>query len=259
MSWTCRNCQQRADRWSAKCPKCGQWRSLEEEGKKVWTGTSLHPVPVRVAAEQPDPERLDTGLGGFDLVLGGGIVRQSVVLLAGEPGAGKSTLLAQVAGRVARGHGPVLYVSGEETLAQVGLRARRVKAEADDFTLVAEQDLDRVVHHVEHNRVDLLVVDSVQRVRTASSPGQMGTVEQVKGVCGLLCGLARDADTSVLLIGHVTKDGDLAGPKALEHLVDVVLTLEVGEGATRLLRANKNRYGSTLEVGEFAMTEGGLR
>jgi DNA repair protein RadA/Sms len=210
-------------------------------------------VDLTSAASRP------TGVAEFDRVLGGGLVPGAVVLVAGEPGIGKSTLLLDVAARAARQGAPTLYVSGEESAAQVRSRADRIDALADTLYLAAETDLATVLGHVEASAPQLLVVDSVQTIASADVEGQAGNVSQVREVAASLIRVAKDRGISVLLVGHVTKDGSIAGPRVLEHLVDVVLQFEGDRHSRlRLVRAVKNRYGPTDEVGCFDLSDVGI-
>ena len=217
--------------------------------------------------DQVEPENFPvrpTGISEFDRVLGGGLVPGSVVLLAGEPGVGKSTLLLDVAARISRaaqgrGEGPVLYVTGEESVSQVGRRAKRIGALSPHLMLAAETDIDNALWHVESSKPSLVVLDSVQTLTSSNVDSGPGSAPQVKAVAGAIIQEAKNSNTPTILVGHVTKDGTIAGPRTLEHLVDVVCQFE-GERQTplRLLRSAKNRYGSTDEVGCFLLSEGGI-
>jgi len=210
-------------------------------------------VDAHAAAYRP------TGVGEFDRVLGGGIVPGAVVLLAGEPGVGKSTLLLDVAARAADGGAKVLYVTGEESAAQVRLRAQRIGALRPTLMLAAETDLGRVLGHIEAQQPELLVVDSVQTIASAQVDGSAGGVSQVREVAAALISVAKRTALPVVLVGHVTKDGAIAGPRVLEHLVDVVCQFEGDKHAQlRLVRAVKNRFGSVDEVGCFSLDEAGI-
>ena len=218
----------------------------------------MRPVPL-VEVEAPAVPRLSTGIGELDRVLGGGLVPGSLVLLGGSPGIGKSTITASALGELAAADRRVLYVSGEESAAQVKLRAERLGADALRVPMVAETDLEAVVATVEAERPDVCVIDSVQTLHAGELSGAPGSVGQVREVAGRLMRVAKGSGAAVILVGHVTKDGALAGPRVLEHLVDCVLQFEGERERTyRTLRALKNRFGSTDEVGVFEMREQGL-
>jgi len=215
-------------------------------------------VPAGEAAGPPD-ERRATGMGELDRVLGGGLVPGALVLLAGDPGVGKSTLLLQASNSFSSLHGRCLYVSGEESVAQVGLRSRRLQAVCGDLLLLAENDVEAVAAEVEKAPPDLLVVDSIQAMSSAEATAPPGSVSQVRDCAASLLRLAKERGVPTILVGHVTKEGVLAGPRLLEHMVDVVLSLEGDRHSEyRILRSTKNRYGSTDELGLFRMTAEGL-
>ena len=267
-TFTCSECGWAASKWVGRCPQCQAWGSLEEGGSPRTRAAALAPaspatpiteVPTTASVKQP------TGVDEFDRVLGGGLVPGAVVLLAGEPGVGKSTLLLDVAARAAEaaaqsGRGPVLYVSGEESASQVRLRAERIGALHDRLRLAAESDLATILGHVDSVRPSLLVVDSVQTAADSQIEGAAGGVAQVRGVTSALVADAKTRSMPVLLVGHVTKEGSIAGPRALEHLVDVVCQFEGDRHSPlRMVRAVKNRYGPTEEVGCFELNEAGIR
>jgi DNA repair protein RadA/Sms len=250
-------------RWVGRCPECQAWGSLQEVGAARARSLAPGPVSARalpigevdVAAARSRP----TGVAELDRVLGGGLVPGAVVLLAGEPGVGKSTLLLEVAHRAGRPQAPALIVTGEESAAQVRLRAERMGTLSPHLYLAAETDLAALLGHVDAVQPGLLVVDSVQTISHPEVEGTPGGVSQVREVAGALIRLAKERGLPVILVGHVTKEGTVAGPRVLEHLVDVVLSFE-GErqSGLRLVRATKNRFGATDEVGCFAMTETGI-
>jgi DNA repair protein RadA/Sms len=269
----CSACGHSEARWHGRCPGCGAWNTLVEEvartpaaGPGPGHGGAARPRgagaarPVRLADVRADRlPRLTTGLREFDRVLGGGLVPGSLVLLGGSPGIGKSTLTGMALGNLAAAGRRTLYVTGEESAAQVRLRAERLPEGALEVPVLAETDLEAVVATIEAERPDVCVVDSVQTLHAAELTGAPGSVGQVREVAGRIMGVAKARGTAVLLVGHVTKEGSLAGPRVLEHLVDCVLQFEGERERTyRTLRALKNRFGSTSETGVFEMRSGGL-
>jgi len=275
--YVCQACAAAFPRWEGQCRSCGAWNTLVETAipralrgprrpavSSLGPGEPVAPVALRDVAPGSAP-RLGTGIGELDRVLGGGIVAGSLVLLAGEPGVGKSTLALEAAAAVAsRGDRPVLYVSGEESPGQLQLRAERLGLltgpSGERLRVFGSTDVEAVAEAARRLSPGLLIVDSIQSLTADDLEGPAGSVGQVRESAQRLLELAKDEGIPVVLIGHVTKDGSVAGPKTLEHLVDVVLGLE-GEpgGAVRLLRATKNRFGSTEEVGLFEMGVDGLR
>jgi len=264
----CTACGHESPKWHGRCPGCGEWNSIVEEarpakaaggvGVRGRRANALRPVAL-ADVQAPEVDRLKTGIGEFDRVLGGGLVPGSVVLLGGAPGIGKSTITASALGNLAAAGRRVLYVSGEESAAQVRLRAERLGPHALQVPIVAETDLDTVAATVEAERPEVCVVDSVQVLNAAGLTGAPGSVGQVREVAGRLARVAKDGGPAVILVGHVTKEGSLAGPRVLEHLVDCVLSFEGERERTyRTLRALKNRFGSTSEAGVFEMREQGL-
>ncbi len=269
--FACTSCGHESPKWHGRCPGCGEWNTMAEEkrasapagrgsggGAARSAGRALTPVPLG-QVEAPKVARLRTGIGEFDRVLGGGLVPGSLVLIGGAPGIGKSTITtAALANLSAAGH-KVLYVSGEESAAQVRLRAERLGTHALGVPIVADTDLERVAATLEAERPDVCVVDSVQVLYDPALTGAPGSVSQVREVAGRLMRIAKERGIATLLVGHVTKEGSLAGPRVLEHLVDCVLSFEGERERTyRTLRALKNRFGSTNEVGVFEMHEEGL-
>ncbi|HEX2234107.1 MAG TPA: DNA repair protein RadA [Thermoleophilaceae bacterium] len=264
-AFVCSACGQETPKWHGRCPGCGEWNTIAEEaraapspGRARQAGRALEPVPLG-QVEAPAVERLRTGIGELDRVLGGGLVPGSLVLIGGSPGIGKSTLTTAALAGVAAAGRKALYVSGEESAAQVRLRAERLGPAALEVPIVAETDLGSVVATLEAERPDVCVVDSVQVLYDPGLSGSPGSVGQVREVAGRLMRVAKAQDTAIVLVGHVTKEGALAGPRVLEHLVDCVLSFEgERERAYRTLRALKNRFGSTSEAGVFEMREEGL-
>ncbi|MBI3998456.1 MAG: DNA repair protein RadA [Armatimonadetes bacterium] len=262
-SYVCQNCGHTSPKWLGRCPDCGEWNTLVEEAAAPPSGRSRRPAaaePVSVAEVTLATEsRAPTGLGEFDRVLGGGIVAGSVVLVGGDPGVGKSTLLAQVGDRVARSGQRVLYVSAEESVRQVKLRAERLGVASPQLLLLAENDLDVILETATQQRPAALIVDSIQTVYRPDIASAPGSVAQVRECTAALVRLAKDERIATFIIGHVTKEGAIAGPRVLEHLVDTVLYFEGDRHhAYRILRATKNRFGSTNEIGVFEMAGVGL-
>ncbi len=259
----CTECGWTTGRWVGRCGECQTWGSVVEAGApQLAQVTSSVPTRKAVPIGQVSADlaiRTLTGVTELDRVLGDGLVPGAVVLLAGEPGVGKSTLLLEVASRWAQAGRRTLYVSGEESAAQVRLRAGRTQALADELFLAAETDLGTVLGHIEEVQPSLMVVDSVQTVGTAEADGSPGGVTQVREVTGALVRVAKRRGMAVIIVGHVTKDGAIAGPRMMEHLVDVVLSFEGDRhSGFRLVRATKNRYGPADEVGCFEMAEQGI-
>ncbi len=269
--YVCRECGFRTPRPLGRCPGCDAWNTLDEvvqraaaasprarSGGNGALGSPVRPLrlhEIKVAGY----ERVLVPMDEFARVLGGGIVQGSLVLVGGDPGVGKSTLLTQVSDLVARGGGDVLYVSGEESLAQVGLRARRMGLDAPGLLFASETDLDTIVATIESSRPRLAVIDSIQSVMAQEVEALPGSVSQLRECTLRLMHLAKGSGVPIFLVGHVTKEGAIAGPKVLEHMVDAVLYLE-GErfNSYRLLRSTKNRFGATHEVGVFEMRGEGL-
>ena len=261
----CSECGHSEPRWMGQCPGCGEWNTLVEESRgraaapaKGRAAGALRPVPLSEVPVERVP-RLHAGIGELDRVLGGGLVPGSLVLLGGAPGIGKSTLTGMALGNLAAAGRRTLYVSGEESPAQVRLRAERLGPAALQVPVIAETDLDAVLATIEAERPEVCVIDSVQTLHAGELSGAPGSVGQVREVAGRLMRVAKGGGTAIVLVGHVTKEGALAGPRVLEHLVDCVLLFEGERERTyRTVRALKNRFGSTSEVGVFEMHEGGL-
>jgi DNA repair protein RadA/Sms len=265
--YICQSCGYQSRKWLGRCPECEQWSSFVEErttarGQRAQgrdDKLTLQPVAItEVSADEG--ERLPTGLAELDHVLGGGVLPGMVVLVGGDPGIGKSTLLLQIAGHMSHAGGSVLYVSGEESAKQTRLRADRVSALSDRLLILPDTSLERIVEHIEQLRPQLVVVDSVQTLSSEQLQAGAGSISQVRDVTGRLVEIAKKHGIATFLVGHVTKDGALAGPKVLEHMVDCVLYFEGDAShAFRILRAAKNRFGSVNEIGVFEMDKAGLR
>ncbi len=263
-AFVCQNCGNQFPKWIGRCPSCQGWNTLVEERVVVAPkGRGAPRAPREAIALDAVPndaeERISTGIGEFDRVLGGGVVRGSLVLLGGDPGIGKSSLLMQASASLAT-RGTVLYVSGEESAAQIKLRARRFGIESPTILVLAETDLGTVIEAIRRIKPIFTVIDSIQTMSSEIIASAAGGVSQLRECTARLLEVAKGDDVPIFLVGHVTKEGAVAGPRVLEHIVDAVLYLE-GERfhAFRILRATKNRFGSTDEVGVFEMGENGLR
>ncbi|HEY3363763.1 MAG TPA: DNA repair protein RadA [Symbiobacteriaceae bacterium] len=266
--FVCQECGQESPRWQGKCPGCGNWNTMVEEvttpqaqrpGISPGLSTGDRPVAIN-DVEVEDAPRFASGIGELDRVLGGGVIPGSLVLVGGDPGIGKSTVLLQLASRTAAGYGTVLYVSGEESARQVRMRADRLGALSDRLFVLAETNLDLIEQHTRQLKPVLLIVDSIQTVFRPDLPSAPGSVAQVREGAAQLLRLAKTQGIAVFIVGHVTKEGSLAGPRVLEHIVDTVLYFEGERHASfRVLRAVKNRFGSTNEIGLFEMRDTGLR
>jgi len=265
VSYVCGSCGARTAQWQGQCPACEAWNTLE------MAASSAPGTPSRRGAAAPatsrtvtqvtndDEVRAGSGIGELDRVLGGGLVAGSVILLGGDPGIGKSTLLLQAADALSREQ-PVLYASGEESVRQVALRARRLGLRSDTLRLVAETRVEGVIEEALAAGARVLVVDSIQTMHTELSESSPGSAVQVRESAARLVRFAKDTGTAVLIIGHVTKEGQIAGPRILEHMVDTVLYFESDPGSRfRIVRAVKNRFGAANEIGVFAMVDEGLK
>ena len=261
-SHRCSECGTTVGKWVGRCPECQAWGSITEAGAtrmRIAAGPVSSPARPISLVDADDAQSRPTGETELDRVLGGGLVPGSVVLLAGEPGCGKSTLCLSVAAKAAREGSPTLYVTGEESAAQVRLRAGRTGALNEHLWVAAETDLSAVLAHLDTVRPSLLVVDSVQTIGSAEVDGSAGGVTQIRAVAAALIAVAKERGIATVLVGHVTKDGSIAGPRLLEHLVDVVLHFEGDRHSTlRMVRAVKNRFGAADEIGCFQMTETGI-
>ena len=273
--YICRECGYESSRWYGKCPSCGEWNTLEEQmqqaepsplsvrasqtgGKRVsLTSTDL---PARIRdIDTSDEQRYKTGMGELDRVLGGGIVKGSLSLLGGDPGIGKSTILLQICEFMGR-ELKILYVSGEESRRQLKLRAIRLGVNSDNLYVLAETDVERVIETIRVMQPDIVMIDSIQTMCLRDLSSSPGSVVQVRECTGAIMRCVKALEIPAILVGHVNKDGAIAGPKVLEHVVDAVLYLEGDRHLSyRILRAVKNRYGSTNEIGVFDMQENGLR
>jgi DNA repair protein RadA/Sms len=264
--FSCTHCGYQTPKWLGKCPECNQWDSLVEErilpasrfGTKGGAGCRVEAVSID-SVNITDETRISTGIAEFDRVLGGGVIRGSLVLIGGDPGIGKSTLLLQVLhGLAHRGH-KVLYVSGEESLRQLKLRSRRIAVLTPGMLAAAEIDIDAILEMVSTVKPEALVIDSIQTMFSHDAASAPGSVSQVREATMKLMVMAKQTGVSAFIIGHVTKDGSIAGPRIMEHMVDTVLYIEGDQNHLfRILRAVKNRFGSTNEIGVFEMKENGL-
>src|SRR5687768_14829067 len=258
VNYACTECGYSAGRWFGKCPGCDAFGSLVEEAPAAVAKGQPKPLLRLVDVNAEEAKRIFTGVPELDRVLGGGLVPASLVLVGGEPGVGKSTLLLSALGAIARGGLRALLVTGEESSAQVALRAARLGS-AEKVEILAETELDTVCATLETERPDVCVIDSVQTLHASALGSAPGSVAQVREAAGRLLRVAKEAGVATVLVGHVTKDGAVAGPRVLEHLVDCVLQFEGDRyHEHRILRATKNRFGSTNELGVFEMTSAGL-
>lgn len=263
--FVCQSCGAVTARWMGKCPECAEWNTLAEEqllDEGTYTRPSIVPAgkPIAVSdGSQPPPVRISTGMSECDRVLGGGIVPGSLMLVGGDPGIGKSTMMLQLSHHLASGLGKVLYVSGEESFGQARLRADRLKAIHDRLMIYTETSVTRIAKEIQKGDYACVVIDSIQSVYSSQLSGVPGSLSQVRECANEFLRLAKGRGVPIFLVGHVTKDGTIAGPRLLEHLVDTVLYFE-GEGrqSLRILRGVKNRFGSTNEIGVFEMRDTGL-
>lgn len=264
--YACQSCGFQSPRWLGKCPDCGQWNSLVEERTGpllrtrggISTGSKSNPTSI-AEISTAEENRAASGIGEFDRVLGGGLVPGSVILIGGDPGIGKSTLLLQAFASLSRKALTCLYISGEESERQIKMRAERLRIDSPALLILSETSLEGILEQVKKIKPAVLVIDSIQTIFSSSIPSAPGSIGQVRECSGALVILAKKSGIVVFLVGHVTKDGAIAGPRMLEHMVDTVLYFE-GERdhQFRILRAVKNRFGSTNEIGVFEMGEGGF-
>ena len=264
--YICSECGYETAKWLGKCPECGEWSTLEEEIRTVQSSKGNEALKTNKSLKSfsltqilPDAElRYKTGLGEFDRVLGGGIVKGSLVLVSGDPGIGKSTILLQICQQLGKNL-QILYVSGEESYNQIKLRADRLRVNTENLSVLCETDVQAVSELIMSEKPDIVIVDSVQTMNFTDISSSPGSVTQVRESTNLLMRTAKSLDIPVIIVGHVNKDGNIAGPKVLEHIVDAVLYFEGERNLSfRILRAVKNRYGSTNEIGVFEMTDKGL-
>jgi DNA repair protein RadA/Sms len=262
--YVCSNCGSAQMRWTGRCPDCGEWNTLVEE---VFQENKSGPRPAVVSnapqklseVQSEQIQRIPLNMGEFSRVLGGGIVPGSLVLIGGEPGIGKSTLLLQAAVSTAQSVGTTLYISGEESIQQLKMRAERLGVGDSELYLLTDTNLDNMIYQIESTRPKLAIIDSIQTMYVDTIPSSAGTVSQVRECAQRLQMMAKSSDIPVFIVGHVTKEGAIAGPKVLEHIVDTVLQLEGDRfHALRLLRSMKNRFGATSEIGVFEMAGSGM-
>nr|WP_231908766.1 DNA repair protein RadA [Candidatus Nitrospira inopinata] len=265
-TFSCQSCGHQAPRWLGRCPDCGGWNTMKEERQA--TPGKGRPMALKTMQTQATPigeievvgeDRRLTHIGEFDRVLGGGVIPGAVILIGGDPGIGKTTLLLQALPRLATAAAPVLYVSGEESPRQIKMRGQRLGVEHPHLLILAETSLEQILKTVQEIQPAAIVVDSIQTVYTEQLTSAPGSISQVQEVAGQLMWFAKRAGVPVFIIGHVTKEGAIAGPRLLEHIVDTVLYFEGDRGHSyRILRAVKNRFGSTNEIGVFEMKDAGL-
>ncbi len=262
----CSECGYESPKWFGKCPGCGEWNTMEEEIKETVKGSTaaksrslVYSKPVTVGEISTDDEqRFDTGFNELNLVLGGGIVKGSLVLLGGDPGIGKSTILMQICKNLSELS--VLYVSGEESKRQLKLRADRLGVNNNNLLIMTETDVEIITEEIRTTKPDLVMIDSIQTMMIKELSSSAGSITQVRESTNLIMHTAKDFDIPVMVVGHVNKEGSIAGPKVLEHIVDTVLYFEGDKQMScRILRAVKNRFGSTNEIGVFEMTDKGLK
>ncbi|MCQ2754807.1 MAG: DNA repair protein RadA [bacterium] len=264
--YVCQKCGYETAGYLGRCPECGSWGSFIEEGISADNPQSMlvtipdNYPPQKLSDVEINSEiRTKTGISEFDRVLGGGIVRGSLVLLAGDPGIGKSTLLLQTAGELAQNGKKVLYISAEESSGQVKLRAERLDVKSDNLFIYPQANFELIKKHISEMSPDLVIVDSIQAIYTSTIQGTAGSVSQIRECCNSLMEISKSKNISIIVIGHVTKEGNIAGPKVLEHMVDTVIQFEGDKYKTyRILRSIKNRFGNTSEVGIFEMGAKGL-
>ncbi|HIS89498.1 TPA: DNA repair protein RadA [Candidatus Avigastranaerophilus faecigallinarum] len=263
--WVCQNCGYETPKYIGKCPDCGSWGTLTEEVEVKSSNLSQSviidesPVCLINEIEITESIKLPTGFEELDRVLGGGLVQGSLVLLAGDPGIGKSTLILQTSGNICKQGKKLLYICAEESGSQVKLRAQRLDVNTDNLYVYSQTNLENIVNQIDILKPDILVIDSIQSIYTSNITSSSGSVSQIRECTNTLMDIAKNKNITVIVIGHVTKDGNIAGPKILEHMVDTVIYFEGDKyKSQRLLRSIKNRFGSTNEIGVFNMVENGL-
>ncbi len=264
--YVCQSCGYETAGYLGKCPECGSWASFVEEvlsGNKLETSVLLPDTnpPIRLSEIEMNKEiRTTTGISEFDRVLGGGIVKGSLILIAGDPGIGKSTILLQTSGELCKNDKNVLYISAEESASQIKLRAERLGIKSNNLYIYPQTNFELIKKHIEEMQPDLVIVDSIQAIYTSTIQSSAGSVSQIRECCNALMGIAKTNNISIVVLGHVTKEGNIAGPKVLEHMVDTVIQFEGDKYKTyRILRSIKNRFGNTSEVGIFEMSGKGLK
>ena len=263
--YVCQNCGYETAGYLGKCPECGSWGSFVEElsapvEKKTEVEVLDSTPPMTLDEIEMNSEiRMSTNISEFDRVLGGGIVQGSLVLIAGDPGIGKSTILLQTSGELCKNKKKVLYISAEESASQIKLRAERLGVKSNTLFIYPQTNLELIKKHIESMKPDLVIVDSIQAIYTSIIQSSAGSVSQIRECCNMLMHIAKSQNISIIIIGHVTKEGNIAGPKVLEHMVDTVIQFEGDKTKTyRILRSIKNRFGNTSEVGIFEMSATGL-
>ncbi len=257
INFVCSACGETFTRWQGSCPSCGAWDTIVETKETAQTKSAASVKDF--SSYKDDSVKISTGIGEFDRVLGGGFIPGSAILISGEPGIGKSTFILQIADSTAKSSKNVLYITAEESMNQLLSRAKRLNSNSENLRFVSENDSNEILKILATGKYDAVILDSVQTVFNPAIESITGSVNQVRSVSELMCNFARKTDAAVFIIGQVTKSGDLAGPRSLEHLVDVVLSIEGDRRQEfRILRSYKNRYGSTDEIGIFKMTEKGF-